>query len=151
MELELILTGLWPFKLSHFWQPWQLFCTVRYGVCVINSSWMFRNFCRHIVNLLKMSLWVFDGARINFDRISTFKTQLLWQLFCTLGFNQLLLQLLKNSFHTLLTCWCTMEICIWLCNVVKMYFDIYGHLNLVILSSSPYYRIRPAKSHAIRV
>ena len=43
---------LQPFKRSHFWQ---LFCTVRYQVCVINSSYRFQNvsqilktYCEHI-------------------------------------------------------------------------------------------------------
>ena len=48
MELELIFRELRPFKLSHF-------CTVGYGICVI-----------------KMCMWVLDGAKINFDRIMSF-------------------------------------------------------------------------------
>ena len=33
-----------------------------------------------------------------------------------------------------------MKICILLFNVDKINFDNYGHLNFVILSSSPHYR-----------
>ena len=47
-----------------------LVCTVEYGVCVINSSnkfqWMLLKLCRHILDILKMCMWGFDGARINF-------------------------------------------------------------------------------------
>ena len=35
MELELILTELWPFKLSHIWQ---LFCTGGYGIFVYHNQ-----------------------------------------------------------------------------------------------------------------
>ena len=70
MELELILTKLRLFKL------WQLFCIVGYGVRVIKCSYsfqrMFFKLCRHIGNILKMCMWVFDGARSNFDRIIAF-------------------------------------------------------------------------------
>ena len=39
MELELNLTELQPFKLGHFLQ---LFCSLGYGVCVINISYSFQ-------------------------------------------------------------------------------------------------------------
>ena len=73
IELGWILIELRPFELSHFWQ---LFCMVGYGVCVINYSYsfqrMFFKLCRHIGDILKMCMWVFDGARINFERITAF-------------------------------------------------------------------------------
>ena len=69
MELELILTKLWPFKLRQFWQH---FCTVEYEVFVINSSysfqWIFLKLCRHIVDLLKMNIWSFDRAAVIFTK-----------------------------------------------------------------------------------
>ena len=34
-----------------------------------------------------------------------------------------------------------MKICIWLFTIEKINFDNYGHLNLVIVTSSPHYRI----------
>ena len=37
--------------------------------------------CRHIVDILKMCMWVFDGARINFDRITAFQTYLILAVF----------------------------------------------------------------------
>ena len=47
-----------------------------YGVCVINSSYsfqqMFFKFGRHIVDILEMYIWGFDGAKINFDIIAAF-------------------------------------------------------------------------------
>ena len=56
-ELELSLTELQPFELSHFRQP---FCIVGYGVCVINSSysfqWIIFKPCTHIVDILKMCM-----------------------------------------------------------------------------------------------
>ena len=58
------------------WSFWATFCIVGYGVCVINSSysfqWIFLKPCLLVVDILNMCMWVFDGARINFDRITTF-------------------------------------------------------------------------------
>ena len=52
--------------------------TLRYRVCVINSShsflWIFLKPCISVVDILKMCMWVFGGARINFDRITAFRT-----------------------------------------------------------------------------
>ena len=52
--------------------------TLRYRVCVINSShsfkWIFLKPCISVVDILKMCIWVFGGARINFDRITAFRT-----------------------------------------------------------------------------
>ena len=43
------------------------FCTVGYGVCVINTSYSFQRkflkLCRHIADILKMCMWVFDGDK----------------------------------------------------------------------------------------
>ena len=44
--------------------------TLRYRVCVINSSyscqWIFLKPCILIVDIMKMCMWIFDGARINY-------------------------------------------------------------------------------------
>ena len=73
MELELVLTELQPLELSHF----RHFCIVGYRVCVMNSSysfqWIILKSCIHIVDILKMCMWVFGGARVNFDRIIAFR------------------------------------------------------------------------------
>ena len=49
-----------------------------YRVCVINSShsfkWIFLKPCIPVVDILKMCMWVFGGARIYFDRITAFRT-----------------------------------------------------------------------------
>ena len=49
---------------------------LRYRVCVINSfhsfSRIFLKPCIPVVDMLKMCVWVFGGARINFDRITAF-------------------------------------------------------------------------------
>ena len=49
-------------------------CTVRYGDCVIKSSYnfqgMFPKFCRYIVGILKTCLCVLGGARLKSDRIT---------------------------------------------------------------------------------
>ena len=49
---------------------------LRYRVCVINSSHSFLRIflkpCIPVVDILKMCMWVFGGARINFDRITAF-------------------------------------------------------------------------------
>ena len=56
MKMKLVLTELWPFKLSHFGQHY----IKGYGVCVIISSHSFQltNFkpCRHFVNIIKMCM-----------------------------------------------------------------------------------------------
>ena len=46
-----------------------------------------------MLDILKMCMWVFDGARINFDKITAFETSF-WQLFCTIRYNQQLLKFL---------------------------------------------------------
>ena len=56
MELELILTELQPFELSRLRQLYAL---------MILSHLL-------VVKILKMCMWLFDGARINFDRITAF-------------------------------------------------------------------------------
>ena len=74
MELELILTELRPFKLSHFRQC--LHC-VGYGVCVVNSSysfqWLLLKPCVLLVDIM-ICMWVFDETRVNFDRIMASQT-----------------------------------------------------------------------------
>ena len=51
---------------------------LQYGVCVINSShsfyWIFLKPNIFVLDILKMCMWVFGGARINFDRITAFRT-----------------------------------------------------------------------------
>ena len=51
---------------------------LRYRVCVINYShsfqWIFLKPCIIIVDILKMCMWIFGGARINFDRFTAFRT-----------------------------------------------------------------------------
>ena len=73
MKLEQILTELQHIELSHFRQ---LFGIVGYGVCVINCSysfqWIILKSCTLVVKILKMCMWLFGGARINFDRITAF-------------------------------------------------------------------------------
>ena len=49
---------------------------LRYRVCVSNSSQgfigIFLKPCIPVVDILKMCMWVFGGARNNFDRITAF-------------------------------------------------------------------------------
>ena len=51
---------------------------LRYRVCVINCShsfqWIFLKPCISVVDILKMCIWVLDGAKINFDRTTAFRT-----------------------------------------------------------------------------
>ena len=55
-----------------------VFHGLRYRVCVINFShsflWIFLKSCIPVVDILKMCLWIFGGARINFDGITAFRT-----------------------------------------------------------------------------
>ena len=64
------MTDLRPFEHSYF----RHFSVVGYGVCVINSfysfQWMVLKLRRHIINILKMCMWGFNGDRFNFDRIT---------------------------------------------------------------------------------
>ena len=59
--------------------------------------------CIPVVDILKMCMWVFGGARINFYSLSNFLGNLLhcrvWSL-C----NQLLLQFSRDHFETMHTC-----------------------------------------------
>ena len=57
--------------------------------------------CRHIGDILKMCIGVLDGARIYFEKINSLLNLVILAAFCTIGYNQLLLQFLKDSFHTL--------------------------------------------------
>ena len=61
MALELILTELRPFELSHFRQ---YFALIGNGVSVINFSYRFAFiFCENcilVVDVMKMCTWVFD-------------------------------------------------------------------------------------------
>ena len=74
MELELILTELLPFELGLI----GIFWIEGYGVCLINFFYsiqrIYLKLCVHVVNTLKVYIWVFDAARIYFDGITTFKT-----------------------------------------------------------------------------
>ena len=69
MDLELILTELRPFKLSHFRKF--LHCKVK---SFYSFQWLVLKLCRLIVDMLKICIRIFDGARINFDRITAFQT-----------------------------------------------------------------------------
>ena len=73
MELELILTKLRPFELSHFRH---FSCKVVYGDCAISFSYDFQRIvlkpCIHVVDIMKMYMWAFDEAIIDFDRITGF-------------------------------------------------------------------------------
>ena len=55
-----------------------IFCIVGFGVCVVNSShnfqWIFFKPCILVVDIMKMCIWGFGGARTNFDRITAFCT-----------------------------------------------------------------------------
>ena len=56
------------------------------SVCVINSShtfqWIFLKPCILVVDILKLCIWVFNGAKINFDRITAFRT---WYGVCVIN------------------------------------------------------------------
>ena len=73
MKLELILTELQHIELNLFYVT---FYIVKYEVCVINSSysvqWIILKPCILVVDILKMCMWLFDGAKIHFHRITVF-------------------------------------------------------------------------------
>ena len=64
--------------------------TLWYRVCVINSScsfqWTFLKPCIPVVDILKICMWVFDGARINFDRIAAYRNQSFQATSCIVGY-----------------------------------------------------------------
>ena len=81
MELELILKGLLNLVIfGNFF-----FFIVGSGVCVSSSSYSFQSmFCkrsRYIVDILEICMWVFDGARLNFDRIVGFLNLVIFAAF----------------------------------------------------------------------
>ena len=43
-------------------------------------------FCRYIVDILKMCMWVFDGYRINYDRLMAFQTKIIFGSCFTVGY-----------------------------------------------------------------
>ena len=53
-----------------------IFGIVGYEVCLINSSysfqWIVLKLCILVVDIMKMCMWIIDGARLNFDRIMAF-------------------------------------------------------------------------------
>ena len=59
--------------------------------------------CILVMGILKMCMWVFDGSRINFDRITAFQTYL-WQLFCTVGYEMCVINSSMNVSQTLQIC-----------------------------------------------
>ena len=74
MALEIILTELQPFELRYFRQ---LFCIVGYGVCVINSSYIFnelfetmQTYCGYIKDVHVN----FCRPKIILDKITAFST-----------------------------------------------------------------------------
>ena len=47
-----------------------------YGIHYPHSfQWIFLIPCILVVDIMKMCMWIFDGARINFDRITAFRTK----------------------------------------------------------------------------
>ena len=54
------------------------FCIVGYGDCVINCSYKFQRtffeLCTFVVNIMIMCMWSFNGPRINFEKITAFRT-----------------------------------------------------------------------------
>ena len=71
MELEVILTELQPFKL--YFSAFFLHCRVS-SLCnqLLQLSMDFFKPCLLVVDIMKICMWVFDEARINFDGITAF-------------------------------------------------------------------------------
>ena len=117
-----------PFELICFWQ---LFCIVGYGVCVIYSSysfqWIYHKLCRHIVDILEMCMWIFDGARINFNRSTAFKTKIFLVAFCPIGYGVCVINLFY-SFQWLFLKHCRhivdiLKMCMWVFDEGRIQFD----------------------------
>ena len=67
MELKLFLTELQPFKLSHFGSFLQCWVWSLYPQIFSQFSMdVSQILCRHVVDILKMCMYGFDGARISF-------------------------------------------------------------------------------------
>ena len=69
-------------------------------------QWIFLKPCIPVADILKMCMWVFDGARINFDRFTACQTVILGNiLHCRVWSlcNQLPLQFSMDHFETLHT------------------------------------------------
>ena len=112
---------------------------LRYRVCVINSShsfqWIFLKPCILVVDILKMCMWVFGGARIFFLKIYSLLNLVIlgnflhcrvWSL-C----NQLLLQFSMHHFETMHTCcWYIEDVHVNFCRRKNNFWQNYGSLDL---------------------
>ena len=62
--------------------------TLRYRLCVINFSYscqlIFLKSCIRVVDIMKMCMWVLDGARINLTKLRPFELSSLWHFFFAL-------------------------------------------------------------------
>ena len=85
--------------------------TLRYRLCVINFSYSFhliflKSYIR-VVDIMKMCMWVLDGARINLTKLRPFELSSLRHFLhcraCSLR-NRFLLQFSMDLFETVRTC-----------------------------------------------
>ena len=101
MELQLILTELQPFELSHFKQFLHcrvLGCLINFSHSSMNVSETLQTYCY----ILKICMWVSGRAKINFDRIYYSLLNLVfWQLFLHYRISSVTPTVLKDSLHTL--------------------------------------------------
>ena len=70
--------------------------------------------CIPVADILKMCMWVFDGARINFDRITVFRTYSFSATFCIEGYGVCVI----NSSYSFQ--WIILKPCILVVDTLKM-------------------------------
>ena len=127
------------FRRLIFMPPWQIIkicpcLSVRpsvrnalwYRVCVINSShsfqWIFLKPCIPVVDILKMCMWVFGGARINFDRITAL---VILGNFCIVGYGVCVI----NSSYSFQ--WIILKPCILIVDILKMCMWIFAGEKII--------------------
>ena len=92
--------------------------TLWYRVCVINFSyscqWIFLKPCILIVDIMKMCMWIFDGARINFHRVTAFRTWSFYAIFSIVGYEVCVI----NSSYSFQ--WIVLKLCILVVDITKM-------------------------------
>ena len=99
--------------------------TLRYRFCVISSSysllWVILKLCRYIMDILKMCMWVLDGACLSVcPSVCPCIHHTLWNRVC--GINS------WNSFHSIFLKPCIlvvdiMKMCMWIFDGARLNFD----------------------------
>ena len=89
LDVDIMKICMWVFDIARInferviaFQLQAIFCTVGYGVFVINLSysfqWIVLKHCMLVVDIMKICIWIIDGPRINFESIMAFELSNFW-------------------------------------------------------------------------